>query len=374
MTAGVPQLSGETTTGLRPVRQARPWRTTWSWSWSWSRAARRAALLWCASGVVGLVGMHASAWAGDRPVGPPERSIAEWLVRLQQATRIHSYVGTFVVSSASGAMSSSRIWHVCEGDVQMERVDALSGTPRTTLRRNESVVTLLPESRTMRTEQREPVAMFPNLLTPGKDFAIADFYGVRQVGQGRVAGFDADIVLLRPRDERRFGYRIWSEKRTGLVVKTQTLDVAGRVLEQAAFSELQLGVATDTDKLQRMMAGVEGYRVERSEHVRSTAQAEGWQLKDAVPGFKPQHVYRRPAPGAAGMVQWIFSDGLATVSLFLEPFDAQRHAQQSVAALGATHTLSRRVADTPRDWWVTAVGEVPPQTLQAFVDQLQRRN
>ena len=351
------------------MMQGTPWRRA-----SWSRAARRLALLWCASGVVGFAGMQAGAWAGDRPVGPPERNIAEWLVRLQQATRIHSYVGTFVVSSASGAMSSARIWHACEGDVQMERVDALSGTPRTTLRRNESVVTVLPELRTMRTEQREPVAVFPNLLTPGQDFSTADFYGARQVGQGRVAGFDADIVVLRPRDDRRFGYRIWSEKRTGLVVKTQTLDVAGRVLEQAAFSELQFDVPIDTDKLRRMMAGVDGYRKERSEHVSSTAQAEGWQLRETVPGFKSQHVYRRPAPGATSMVQWIFSDGLATVSLFLEPYDAQRHAQPGAAALGATHTLSRRVPDTPRDWWVTAVGEVPPPTLQAFVDQLQRRN
>lgn len=365
MTVGVSNSSGEVTAGaarMLPLRRA-----------SWWREARRQALRWCAGGMVGLAGLQAGAWAGDRPVGPPERNIAEWLVRLQQATRVSSYVGTFVVSSSGGAMSSSRIWHVCQGDVQMERVDALTGTPRTTLRRNEKVVTLLPEARIMRTEQREPEAVFPNLLTPGQDFSTADFYGARQVGQGRVAGFDADIVLLKPRDDRRFGYRIWSEKRTGLVVKTQTLDAGGRVLEQAAFSELQLDVPTDIDKLQRMMAGVEGYKLERSEHVRSTAQAEGWQLKDAVPGFKPQHVYRRPRPEMTPVVQWIFSDGLATVSLFLEPFDAQRHAQPGAAALGATHTLSRRIPDASRDWWVTAVGEVPGQTLQAFVDKLQRR-
>ena len=112
---------------------------------------QQAALAWCAGGLFTLAGAQGVAQFGgsapDRPVGPPQRSVAEWLVRLQQAAQLPSYMGTFVVSSASGAMSSSRIWHVCEGDVQMERVEALTGVPRSTFRRNESVVTLLPEAR-----------------------------------------------------------------------------------------------------------------------------------------------------------------------------------------------------------------------------------
>ncbi len=337
---------------------------------AWPGAARRRALLWCVGGLLGLAG---TSVAGDRPVGPPERSVTEWLVRLQRATEVPSYAGTFVVSSSSGAMSSARIWHVCEGDVQIERIDVLSGTPRTTLRRNQSVLTFWPESRTVRSEQREAVAVFPNLLTPGKDFATADYYGARQVGQGRVAGFDADIVLLSPRDALRFGYRIWSEQRTGLVVKTQTLDAGGRVLEQSAFSELQLDVPAQAEQLKQMVASTDGYRVEKSEHVKSTADAEGWQLRRMVPGFKPQQVYRRPTADASTVVQWIFSDGLATVSLFLEPFDAERHGREEAAVLGATHTLTRRIADAERQWWMTAVGEVPAQTLRLFADNLQRR-
>ncbi len=342
-----------------------------SLGFGWPDAARRLVLLCCVGSMIGFAGAGA---AGDRPIGPPERSVSEWLVRLQKATEIPSYAGTFVVSSSSGAMSSARIWHVCEGDVQIERIDVLSGTPRTTLRRNQSVLTFWPESRTVRSEQREAVAVFPNLLTPGKDFATADFYGARQVGQGRVAGFDADIVLLSPRDALRFGYRIWSERRTGLVVKTQTLDAAGRVLEQSAFSELQLDVPAQAEQLRQMMSNTDGYRIERSEHVKSTADAEGWRLKDAVPGFKPQHVYRLPSTDAATVVQWIFSDGLATISLFLEPFDAERHRREGTAELGATHTLTRHIVDADHQWWVTAVGEVPAQTLRLFADNLQRRN
>ncbi len=336
----------------------------------------RVALTWCVSGFLAVAAAQPADQFGgkvDRSIGPPQRSIAEWLVRLQQAARVPSYVGTFVVSSAAGAMSSSRIWHVCEGDVQMERVEALTGAPRSTFRRNEAVVTFLPESRVVKMDQGESGGVFPNLLNNGQGFRTADFYSANELGQGRVAGFDADIVQLQPRDDWRFGYRIWSEKRTGLVVKTQTLDAAGQVLEQAAFSELQLNAPVQADKLRQMMASTEGYRVTKAERVRTTPEAEGWRLKAGVPGFQSQSCYRHPGSPVAATVQWVFSDGLATVSLFMQPFERERHGREGLTVMGATHTMTRRIADRGGDWWVTAVGEVPPGTLKAFVQGIERR-
>lgn len=335
----------------------------------WARVLRRLAVLGCAGGFIGL----AAAQGNPVPAGPPERSVVEWLLRLQQASRVPAYVGTFVVSSANGAMSSSRIWHVCEGNLELERVDALSGLPRSTYRRNDSVVTFLPEQRTVRVEQREAGGMFPNLLSRGQSFATADHYAARPLGRERVAGFDADIVQLAPRDELRFGYRVWSESRTGLVLKMQTVDAMGRVLEQAAFSELQFDTPVSADKLQQMMARTDGFRVERLEPTRTTAAAEGWELRNPIAGFQPRGCYRRPMAAAGSVVQWTFSDGLATVSLFLEPFDRQRHAGDGVTAMGATHTLTRRLADRSGEWWITAVGEVPPLTLKLFADAVQRK-
>jgi sigma-E factor negative regulatory protein RseB len=120
------------------------------------------------------------------------------------------------------------------------------------------------------------------------------------------------------------------------------------------------------DRLSQMMAVPEGWRVEKPDAVKTTAAAEGWGLKTPVAGFKPMSCYKRPAEGA---LQWIFSDGLASVSLFVESYDRQRHVQEGVFASGATNTLTRRV----QDWWVTAVGEVPAQTLRAFALGLERR-
>lgn len=301
----------------------------------------------------------------------PERSIGEWLMRMHEASRRRAYVGTFVVSSAAGGMSSARIWHVCDGEKQMERVEALTGVPRSTFRRNDEVITFWPQARVARHEKRESLGAFPGLLQSSES-AIPDYYTAKNLGADRVAGFDADVVQLQPRDGLRFGYRVWSEKKSGLVVKLQTVDTDGRVVEQAAFSELQLDAPVKMEKLVQMMASTEGYRVEKPELVKTTAAAEGWALKAPVAGFKPMNCYKRPG-GHDKTMQWIFSDGLASVSLFVEPYDRQRHLQEALLSEGATQTLTRKLEDKGSQWWLTAVGEVPPQTLKAFAQSLERR-
>lgn len=324
----------------------------------------------CAFGALGLVraeGPHGYGSGSGSSGKLPERSVSEWLLRMHEASRLRSYAGTFVVSSAAGALSSARIWHACEGDLQMERVESLTGVPRSTFRSNDEVLTFLPDSKVVRSEKRDSPGLFPHLLTSSEN-SIPEYYSARRAGTDRVAGFDTEVVQLAPKDNLRFGYRIWSEKKSGLVVKLQTLDTQGGVLEQAAFSELQLDAPVRMDKLAQMMASTEGYRIEKTDVVRTTAAAEGWGLKTAVAGFKPMSCYKRPA--AENTMQWIFSDGLASVSLFVEPYDRQRHGQEGLfAAVGATQTLTHRI----QDWWVTAVGEVPPHTLRAFALSLERR-
>ena len=305
-----------------------------------------------------------------------ELGISDWLLRMHEASRTRAYIGTFVVSSGAN-MSSARIWHVCDGDQQMERVESLSGAQRSTFRRNDRVITFLPESKTAVLERRESLGLFPELLKSA-DSSIAQFYSARQTGAERVAGFDADVVLLQPKDGLRFGYRVWSERKSGLVVKLQTLDVDGRVVEQSAFSELQLDAPVSKGKLTQMMDNTDGYRIEKPDLVKTDAASEGWVLKSLVAGFKPMSCYKRPLASADGQgpestLQWIFSDGLASVSLFVEAFDRRRHVHERSVTLGATNTLTRRLSDKAGDWWLTVVGEVPRQTLVAFSMGLERK-
>jgi sigma-E factor negative regulatory protein RseB len=330
---------------------------------------RLLALAGCTLPAVDYVAAQASPPAAA--AAAESRSINDWLVRMHEASRKRSYIGTFVVSSG-GAMSSAKIWHVCEGDQQMERVETLTGAPRSIFRHNDQVVTFMPDHKVVRSEKRESLGMFPQLLQSA-DGRIADYYKVKQEGAERVAGVEADIVLLVPKDSMRFGYRVWTEQKKGLVVKLQTLDVDGKVLEQAAFSELQLDAPVKMDKLLQMMGKVEGYRVEKPVLVKTTASAEGWVLKAPVAGFKPMSCYKRPAPatpaGGEEPLQWIFSDGLASVSIFVEPFDRQRHDRESSLSMGATQTITRQLDA----YWVTVMGEVPMATLKLFANGLERK-
>ncbi|QHI98038.1 transcriptional regulator [Xylophilus rhododendri] len=331
--------------------------------------------------VVCLLGLCAGVGAGAQaaealpasaearpPVAAEPGDVAVVLQRAREAALRKTYTGTFIVLSANGAMASSRIWHLADGGQQVERMESLTGTPRLVFRRNDQVTTYLPESHIARSERRETFGLFPH-LSRMHEGSLGEFYLVQSTGTERVAGFDTDVFQLMPRDGMRYGYRLWVERRNGFAVQLQTMDRSGHVLEQAAFSDLQFDVPLKADKMQQALGNTAAYKVEKLERIRTTAEAEGWLMRAGVPGFEAMDCYKR-APGAPrGAVQWIFSDGLATVSLFIEPYGAKPR-QEWRSTAGMTQMVGRRVA---HDWWLTAMGEVPPQTLDAFAATLARR-
>lgn len=298
-------------------------------------------------------------------------SLNDWLIRWHEASKRRAYTGTFVVSTPQ-TMSSAKIWHVCDGQQQLERVDALTGPARTTLRRNDDVVTFIPESKLSVTEKRESLTTFPAILQSSTP-TLGEHYTLKSsTHSDRVAGFEVDVVEVQARDEFRFGYRVWSERKTGLILKLQTLDAQGRILEQVAFSELQLDAPVKTGDLLRAMKQRAGYSAQKIDLTRTTPQAQGWRLKQSVPGFATVACHLRgPAPQAdmgPSALQWVLSDGLASVSAFIERFDPSQHTQESQMVTGSTHSLSRRY----EQYWVTWVGEVPLKTLARFASALER--
>ena len=307
-----------------------------------------------------------TAWALDA-----DTPLNSWLLRVHEASKHRAYTGTFVVS-AGGNLASARIWHVCDGTQQVERVEPLSGIPRATYRRNDQVVTLYPSSKVAVLETRESLGLFPALLK-STDASIAEFYNFKVLGTERLAGFEADAVALTPKDLWRYGYRVWSERHSGLVLQLQTLDTNGRVIEQSAFSELQLDAPVKMAQLVQQMENTAGYRLSRPTMQAVTPESQGWTLTVPVPGFRPAGCFNR-ALGSAGdasnAMQWIFTDGLATMSLFVESFDGRRHQREGATDMGgATHVVTRKLGE----WWATVVGEAPSATLAAFASALERK-
>lgn len=299
---------------------------------------------------------------------------AAWLHRIQQAAANSSYEGTLMFS-AGGVVSSSRLQHYCDGKQRYERIEVLDGQARLQYRHNEQLITFWPASKLAMVEQRDPVAEFPALpLAAGS--RAADSYDVRAVGKDRVAGRDAELLMLKPRDKHRYAHRLWADRETGLLLRSDVLGPAGEVLETSAFTTVQTGSKPQPDAILRPMKKLEGYRVLRPVAERTQIEAEGWMLAKPVPGFALVSCVKRPLDAGvvdAGppvqVLQSVFSDGLAHVSVFIEPYDPARHKQPMSTSLGATHTLMNRRGD----WWVTIVGEVPLATVQLFETMLERK-
>jgi sigma-E factor negative regulatory protein RseB len=295
-----------------------------------------------------------------------------WLARFQEAALRRNYQGTLVVSSA-GTVNSSRVAHYCEAGQQYERIEVLDGEPRSLWRHDDTVQVVWPRARVAVVEQRDPRANFPSLLSASEK-RVLESYELKRVGVDRVAGYDAEVMLLKARDSARFSQRLWAERQSGLLLRTEILGANGLAMESAAFSELTLGVKSQVDMVLAGLRKMEGVRVLRPAMLPTSLDAEGWQLGAIPSGFREMSCVRRsldPTGSTAApiVVQSIYSDGLTHVSIFIEPFRPERHQAEVHAAIGATHTLMVRRDDQ----WVTLMGDVPMETLKRFALALERR-
>ncbi len=301
--------------------------------------------------------------------------VRSWLLKIHEAASRRNFQGTFVVSGG-GAVSSARIAHYCEGAHQFERSESLDGQARHIFRHDDEVRTVWPAHRLVLVEQRTLLASFPALLQAGDD-RIVDFYDVRMRGAGRVAGHDADILLVKPRDGLRYGYRLWADKGSGLLLRADVLGENDEVVESSAFSDVAIGVKPQPESVLQPMKRLAGYRIVKAVMTPTRLDTEGWAMNRIVAGFREVSCVRRPmdpmasdpAGGEQPVLQTIYSDGLTYVSVFIEPFDAGQHRQPVLASVGATQTLMQQQGD----WWITVVGDVPAATLRQFAKGLERR-
>jgi sigma-E factor negative regulatory protein RseB len=289
-----------------------------------------------------------------------------WLMRVHGAAAQRNYHGTLVVSTGA-AVSSSKVAHYCEGEQRYERVEALDGQPRQVLRHNNLVHTLWPASKLVLVEQRDARATFPALLSGGEEQTF-ERYEFKAEGEDRIAGHAAMVMLLKPRDGDRYAQRLWADKASGLLLRNDVLDERGQVLESTAFTDVAIDVPAQPAAVLKAMRKTAGWRVLRPTYTRTELNAEGWALTAPVAGFREVSCVRRDAQGVeGGLLQTIYADGLTHVSVFVEPYQPERHRPVQ-AALGATHTLMQQHGA----WWVTVVGDVPLATLQRFASALKR--
>jgi sigma-E factor negative regulatory protein RseB len=310
------------------------------------------------------------AFAGPEPADTVDARA--WLSRIHAAAQARNYQGTMVFS-AGGMLSSSRIAHFAVGDQTYERLESLDGRQRRVFRVNDTVHTVWPQTRVAVIEKRSPTTNLPSSTQAVEPRAL-DQYELRAEGTDRIAGRDAQVFLLKPRDDLRYAQRLWADAATGLMLRADVIGPNRTVLESVAFSEVEIGVRPQPDAVTQGIRKLEGFRVIRPQLQPVQLESEGWAMDRKVPGFTLASCVKRPLESGDGpptppVLQAVFSDGLTHVSLFIEPHDKNRSFDDLAGQVGATSTLRQRRGD----YWITVMGDVPAATLQAFVQALERR-
>jgi sigma-E factor negative regulatory protein RseB len=291
------------------------------------------------------------------------------LKNMASAARRLNYSGTFVYHHA-GRNETSRIVHfVNPAGGEFERLEAIDGPEREVIRTNDQVTCYLPGTKTIIIEKRS-ARRFPALL-PEQLGGVPDSYTVRVAGQDRVAGFDCKVVVLEPKDKLRYGHEFCAETERGLLLRARTLSEKKEPLESFVFTELRIGGAFSRDQVKSKYAGrSKDWKVDTSSLVLSDVSTDtGWVLKSRPAGFRKLTELKRSIAGRAGMVsQIVYSDGLAAVSVFIEPMP-KAQPPQSLSHQGAVNIYVRRVSDH----MVTVLGETPAATVMQIANSLEFR-
>lgn len=189
-------------------------------------------------------------------------------------------------------------------------------------------------------------------------------YRLRVGGIERVAGVECRVLSLEPLDALRYGHWLCAERNTGLLLKAKTLDAEQRPMEQLAFTDLRIGDRVDRSQLRSPWV-TDGWRVEPADIVMGEPETPEWQV-GPVPGFRQlRAVTRRMSDGEAtrSALQFVLSDGLATLSVFVEPAADDGVQVEASQVQGTLSAYSRRAGDV----LVTAIGEVPLATVRQAV-------
>jgi len=291
------------------------------------------------------------------------------LKKMASASRRLNYSGTFVYQH-SGQNETSRIVHfVNPAGGEFEKLETLDGPAREVIRTNDQVTCYLPDTKTVLIEKRS-TRRFPALL-PEQLSGVADNYVVSVTGMDRVAGYDCRVVLLEPKDKLRYGHQFCAEAGSGLPLRSRTLSEKNQLLEAFAFTELRIGGSFSRDQVRsRYAARSKEWKVDHSALAITDVPADtGWSLTQQPTGFKKLTELKRSIAGRAGMVSHIvYSDGLAAVSVFIEPLPKARPAR-SLSHQGAVNIYIRPIADH----MVTVLGEAPAATVMQIANSLEFR-
>ncbi|AWB33786.1 siderophore-interacting protein [Orrella marina] len=288
------------------------------------------------------------------------------LEQIQEAARTLDYKGVFAYQN-NGQMQAYRITHRYRDGNEQERLEVLDNVQREFHRHNDVVHCLIPDRELVLIESRGN-ARFPGLLmASGPDFS-EHYQLTRSEKPGRIAGRSCVRVDIVPKDNLRPQFRLCADESTGLLLKAQVLEPGGRISQQVAFTQVEIGVPISDEEFVAPW-DVSGWKKVNREPVAVDLNAMGWRY--VVPdGYQISQQARRLFQDGREVDQIILTDGLANISIFIEPYqeNLSQHHSTGPRHIGSVNLYGKRVGDD----WVMIVGEVPAATVQIVADSINR--
>ncbi len=299
------------------------------------------------------------------------QSPQDWLERMAGASEKFNYQGTFV-HMCDGQMDIVRIVHRVQDGQVSERITAESSNGRQIIRDADEVMCIFPDQKKVIVESRgtssAPIGakkpVFPSFANISQSL-----YEVTLLGSDQVAEQDTVVLMIHPVDDYRYGYRLWLDRRTAVPLKFELVDSAGQGLEHGVFTEIQFFDSLSAKDIAPTME-TDGFVWERSTTSEGSAVGAGqqedlvssqWHAETLPPGFGLVLVEAKEVGSSATQAeQLIYSDGLATISVFIEAYVEPAEQVEGQSKIGATNVFT-----TITDGYViTAMGGVPVDTAQ----------
>ena len=291
-----------------------------------------------------------------------------WLARASKAARQLDYVGT-IVYQIGPRVESARITHLYDNGAEFAKLVNLDGPAREVVRSSGEVRCYYPDAKLMRVEPGTFRNVFPSLSSEQQQ-SLSRYYEFRVIGQDRVGGRPVQVVVFEPKDGLRYGHRFWSDGATGLLLKARVVNDRGDGVEQFAFSDLTINARIDRAMVEPSWPVVpRDWQVLEAPSGEVVQQETGWMVTRIPPGFaKIMEGVRKLRGHRERVAHLVFSDGLVSVSVFVEPLAAPS-SQAGYLQQGGLNVYSVK----QDDHLITVMGETPGATVRQIAHSVVHR-
>lgn len=307
----------------------------------------------------GLMGFASQTFAVD------ETQLWTLISQTHEKARSLNYSG--YLSTKSGEHTqNSRLEHFATAEGEFELIEKLDGQPSRWIRHNDQIQCIIPDRKLILSEKRQINSSFPRVFTNADGSAsLAQFYSIDELPTRRVAGRQARVLRLIPKDQMRYEYRLFVDKEHSLLLRSESYSRQGELLERVGFSEITF--SSDLSKKPVLIEAGPGWKEASTKILPIDDRKLPYVLPQSLQGFSKMNAFCRMKDNNQEVHQAVFSDGLATLSVFIQ----KAQTGQSLPSVPMSHGAVMSKSEIQGTHLVTVLGEVPVVTLDTFLKSVK---